>query len=316
MNHRSLQKKSKLSRLPHTPTVTVAVCAHNEAQNIGDFLRSVLRQQEDGFVLRDILVISDGSTDSTVREVKKIRSKKIHVIDYPKRIGKSSHLNTLYRSLTSDILVQSDADVTFANQKVIKNIIKPLKDSQTIAMCGGHPTPLKAKTFTESAVNCTCEVFLALRQRVRGGNNVLSADGRLLAFRRELVKQITVPADMIANDAFAYFCCKYIGYGYCYVKSAVVNFRSPQTLRDQIRQNTRFNAASLRMKKYFPKSLVKQEYQIPAGLVLPLMLKQFTLHPIKCTYVFIVNRYCQYKARCVERKLSALWQIAQTTKHL
>ena len=70
------------------------------------------------------------------------------------------------------------------------------------------------------------------------------------------------------------------------------------------------------VKKYFPELLVEQEYQIPPSLILPLMLKQFILHPIKCTYVFVVNRYCQYKARRVERKLSALWQIAQTTKHL
>lgn len=316
MNHRKHQNVYKLEKLPKSPTITVAVCAHNEEQNIIPFLESVLSQREDGFVLQEIIVISDGSTDETIKKAESINSPKIQIINHPSRIGKSSHLNTLYHMLTSDILVQSDADVTFAHPYVISNIIKPLKSDATVAMCGGHPTPLMAKTFTESAVNCTCEVFMELRQSVRNGSNILSADGRLLAYRRELVQQITVPADMIANDAFTYFSCLHFGYRYHYVRDAVVHFRSPQTLRDQIRQNTRFIAAPARMAKYFSEDLVKNEYAIPFNTALTLMVRQFMLHPIRCTYIFLVNRYCQYKAKHVERKLSAMWQIADTTKQL
>ena len=43
------------------PSVTVAISALNEAQNIAAFLRSVLSQKEEGFVLEKIMVISDGS---------------------------------------------------------------------------------------------------------------------------------------------------------------------------------------------------------------------------------------------------------------
>lgn len=305
-----------LKALPTIPSVTVAVCAYNEAKNIKSFLKSVLLQKQDGFVLKKIIVISDGSTDKTAQVVKATHSPLIKLIKHKTRIGKSSHLNMLYRLIETDILVQSDADVTFANPSVIKNIIAPLRYGDRVAMCGGHPAPLKAKTFTEAAVNCTCEVFMKLRKLVRGGNNILSADGRLLAYRRELLSRITIPATMIANDAFTYFCCLYFGYEYRYAENAIVNFRSPQTLKDQIRQNTRFNAAPLRMMKYFPGSLVAKEYIIPPKLVLPLIIKQYIKHPIYCSYIFIVNRYCQYRARRVEHNLSALWRIAHTTKNL
>ena len=48
------------------PTVTIALSAYNEAENIGRFLQSVLEQKENGFILEKILVISDGSDDSTI----------------------------------------------------------------------------------------------------------------------------------------------------------------------------------------------------------------------------------------------------------
>ena len=52
------------------PTVTIATIACNEEANIKKFLESVLDQKEKGFKISTILVISDGSTDHTVKIAK------------------------------------------------------------------------------------------------------------------------------------------------------------------------------------------------------------------------------------------------------
>jgi len=153
-----------------------------------------------------------------------------------------------------------------------------------------------------------------LRGNLRGGNNIFSADGRLLAYKKELAKKIFVPTDMIANDAYTYFCCITMGYKYKYVSSAVVLFRSPQNLKDQIRQNTRFLSAHIRMERYFPQEVVKREWYIPKKIILINMARQFFRHPILSAYIFTVNKYCSFISVKKERELNAKWDMAYTTK--
>lgn len=298
------------------PTVTVAVSAFNEEKNITEFLKSVLAQKEEGFKLEKILVVSDGSSDKTARTSKTFDNRKIIVKDYKKRTGKSTRLNEIYSNLESDILVQSDVDVIFTHSFVVRDIIQPILEDESVGMCGGNTQPLPGETFTEKAVNCTHEMYKKYRDSVRNGDNLFSVDGRILAFRQELAKKIQVPADMITNDIYTYFCCITSGYQYKYVPQAIVNFRSPQTLGDQIKQNTRYLAYPARMARYFPKELVEKERYIPSLLLLKEMAIQFLKHPILCSYIFLVNRYCQLKARKTEKQMTALWQIASTTKVL
>lgn len=300
----------------HKPTVTVAVSAYNEEKNIGKFLKSILTQKEEGFKLEKILVVSDGSTDRTVAKAKEIKSPKIEVVEHLVRTGKSSILNEIYRSLESDILVQSDADVYFAHPHVIRDLIQPLSYDEDIGMCGGNPTPLRGRTFTEKAVNTTCAIYINFRKSVRGGNNKFSADGRLLAYRKKFIKGVVIPVDMIANDAFTYYCCLTTGFKYWFIDSAIVHFRSPQTLRDQVRQKTRFSASPIRMSRYFPEELVRTESKVPSGILIKSMIKQFMKHPILCLYIFLVNKYCLVRARFIESKLDAKWPVAETTKSL
>jgi poly-beta-1,6-N-acetyl-D-glucosamine synthase len=313
-------KNLKISPIPILqsikPTVTIAVSALNEEDNILPFLNSVIAQKEDGYILEKILVISDGSTDRTVEMANSINHPKLEVKVFNERTGKSKRLNDLYESLISDVLIQTDADVVFSHELLVRDLVQALMSDKAIGMCGGHPLPLPGQTSTEKAVNCTVMAYDEFRATLRGGNNVFSADGRILAYRKELVKKIKIPSDMIANDMFTYFSCLSLGYKYRYVATAVVHFRSPKTLADQVRQNTRFVAAPARMKQYFGEELVSRERNIPFTAFAKSTLKQFLRHPILCTYIILVNAYCRMKARKVGRSLSAKWDIAFSTKHL
>lgn len=300
------------------PSVTIAVCALNEEENITRFLRSVLDQKADTYTLDKIVVYSDGSTDNTVKNVKSLMKKHKHIelIAYKDRIGKSSRLNHLYASLTSDILVQSDADVVFSHPHVVDDIIAPLTKPDNVYMSGGRPMPVAGTTFTEKAINCTFEAYDPLRGTLRGGNNVFSVDGRLLAYKKALVKQITIPADMTANDAFTYYSCLTLGYEYRYVAKAIVWFRSPQTVRDQIKQNTRFVFAPAKMSTCFDPALVAREYYVPRSLMLRLQVTQFVKHPVLCLYIFAINVYCKLKAKKAIDYYTAMWPMAESTKHI
>lgn len=297
-------------------TVTIAVTAFNESRNIKKFLTSVLAQKTEGYILKKILVVSDGSTDKTAKIARSLKSKKLFVIEYKKREGKSYRLNQIYKNIDADILVQSDADVIFASPYVISEIIKPLKQGKNIMMCGGNPIPLNGKSFTERAVNATVEAYLNFRKSVRGGNNGFSADGRILAYKRDFIKEVVIPSDMIANDAYTYYLCLTKGYKYKFVNSAVVYFKSPNTLKDHIRQNTRFEAAPIRLERYFDKKMIQKERFVPRLKYLKESFRQFLKHPVLCSYIYLINSYCKVKASFVEKKLTGRWEIAKTTKGL
>jgi len=299
------------------PTITVASCAFNEASNIESFLHSVLLQKEVGFKIKKILIISDGSTDKTVEIIKKVNSPLIQVVEHKKRLGKSFHLNTIYQDLETDILVQTDCDVIFSNPLVISNITRPLiAKKDKIEMTGGNPQPVQAKTFIEKAINTSVLPYLSFRKKIRNGNNVFSADGRLLAYNKKLIKQIHIPTSMIANDMFTYFCCLSLGYQYKFVHNAVVLFRSPQNLKDHILQNTRFRAAPIRMEKYFGKVLVQNEITIPKKLFISELVKVGIKFPVLSMTIYSINLYCKIKAKLIEYRLHAKWDMALTTKKI
>ncbi len=299
-----------------TITVTVAVSALNEQYNIKAHLESILMQKEISFRLKEVIVISDGSSDQTAAMIREVKSNKIRAFIYQERIGKSSRLNQIFAKFDSDILVISDADVVFGTETTITELIKPLVHNSRVGLVGGHPEPLPAATFTEKAVNLTLEAYIPLRKILKNGHNVLSATGRIMALRRELAKSIKVAKQTISNDGFIYFSCLVKGWQYRYAFKAKAFFRSPQNLYDHINQNTRFDATPAFMMRYFPRELVEKEYFIPPELLLLQKLKQFLKHPILASYIFAVNQYCQFKAKIDLYKISSLWEVVYSTKKL
>lgn len=294
--------------------ITIAAVAYNEEQNIRKFLESIFAQKYKNLNVEKILITSDGSNDRTVDIVKSIKPASLTIIQRRERRGKSLRLNEIYTSLSSQVLVQFDADIVLAHPFVVENIVAPLINEDKVSMCGGNPIPKEGRNLIEKAINITCEAYNEFREKVRDGNNVFSADGRILAFRKEFIKKVKIPENMIANDMYTYFVCMTLGLNYRFTKEAIVYFNSPRTLADHIKQNTRFRASPIRMKRYFKKELVERELNIPKYLFLSMHIKYFLKNPALSFFIFLLNKYCGVKALINERSLKGTWDIAYTTK--
>ncbi len=314
----NLKEKNKYKNVMNKKlfTVTVAVCALNEEANIGNLIKSILSQKINGFILDEILVISDGSTDKTVEIVKSFSFPIIRVKEYKDRLGKSTRLNEIYSCVKSDIVVQPDADVIFAHEFVLQEIITPFYKDENVGMTGGNPLPIKPKTFIEKSVNCTLDAYIPIKRTLKNGNNILSATGRLLAIRKNVFSKIIVPKETIANDAYVYFCNLTLGYQYRFSQKATVYFRSPQNLKDHMNQITRFAATKYWMKKYFPSDLVDKEYYISIKELRRNKLRVFLRNPIHSLFIFLINKYCEIKVFFIKEKINPLWDIVYSTKKL
>lgn len=298
------------------PTVTVAISAYNEEQNIKSFLDSVVVQKEEGFEIEQIWVHSDGSIDNTAKIVKSIKNPKIKLWDHKKREGKATWLNKIYKDLKTDYLVQADADVIFAHKLVVRDLINILLNNKNVGMVGGNPEPIKGNTFWEKICRVAFEPYQEFRSEVRGGDNAFSSVGQILAFKKELVKKITMPKDMVTNDIYTYFCCLSFGYKYKFVKTASVFYRAPQNLKDLIKQNTRFPIGLKRMYTLFDPKLVEQELTIPRWQLYKKLIAQFFKHPLYASVYYLINTYCRLKSAFSNVTMNAKWTMALSTKKL
>jgi biofilm PGA synthesis N-glycosyltransferase PgaC len=296
--------------------LTIIIPAYNEEANIFLLMKSLLKQKRDNFILDKILVISDGSTDNTVDEARKVKSNLVEVRLFKKRHGKGYVLNHVFRSIKSEIAVLVDADVVIKANDFIVKLIKPFYGDVSVGMVGALALPLEGGNFTEKAINCSCFAYLEAAQNIRGGNNLYSVSGRAIAYRRKLLLKVKIPLGMIGIDAYTYFFCIKEGFKYKFAKNAKVFYRSPSTIGEHIRQNTRFLARTKKNMKYFSKELVQRESHISYKVLGAAMLKQFINNPILSSYIFLVNKYCQLRVYWSDDDTKGAWDIARSTKVL
>jgi glycosyltransferase involved in cell wall biosynthesis len=97
------------------PTLTIGIPAYNEERNIHNLIRSIFRQTSNRFVLKQIIVVCDGCTDSTVDILSKVskKSSRVILIERKIRAGKADALNVIYKKSQTDYLLTIDADVVF-----------------------------------------------------------------------------------------------------------------------------------------------------------------------------------------------------------
>jgi len=107
--------------------ITIGIPALNEEFNIGALLDSLLKQKQEGFCIKKIIISSDGSTDNTVSIVNSYKDRRVKVIDNKVRKGVAVRQNQLIDHANTDILVLLDADITVADPKFLKKLIAPIK---------------------------------------------------------------------------------------------------------------------------------------------------------------------------------------------
>jgi glycosyltransferase involved in cell wall biosynthesis len=144
----------------HTPVVSIVIPARNEAVNIRRLLESLILANRRNFFLKEIVVISDGSTDDTVSKIKAIDSDLVRVIEHKENRGKIVRLNEAFKTITADILLQFDADIVLPNMDIPAQMIQPFLNQPGLAMmCGWHkprPAAWSSRTPFASATRRAC----------------------------------------------------------------------------------------------------------------------------------------------------------------
>ncbi len=295
------------------PTVTIGIPAFNEAQNIGSLLEALLTQNQDAWQLDSIIVVSDGSSDSTNEAVAEIAKRHSSIIlkHRSERKGISITQNEIVELSTSDYLVLIDADVLPADEHVVNNLLKPFSNP-SVGIVGGKPIPIVAGPALFERVMIVSEYFKNdLSERINLFSRLLQCHGRLRAFSRELYTQLEWPSNA-PEDSYSYLFCIERGFTFAYAPDAIVNFHVPQNFSDYKKQNKRFSSSPKFLKKNFSEELVETQFHIPFSAVVITSLKYLVSYPL--SFSLYLGLYVALSLSPFEEKEHSLASIAKSTK--
>ena len=128
---RRMRKESK-SSIPNDPSpvtegVSVILCAHNERENLSNYLQSLLTQD---YPTYEVIVVDDGSEDDTRAIVERymVRDPRLHMtfVPYGARVGstKKLALTLAAKAAQYDYLLLTDADCVPESNQWIRQMMK------------------------------------------------------------------------------------------------------------------------------------------------------------------------------------------------
>ena len=173
------------------PRVAVCVCAYNEERVIGERVRNILSLLPTCPGLQTLVYV-DGASDRTA-EILHGFGDAITAIISPQRLGKTHGMNTLVGLTQADIVVFSDANVSFAPDAITR-LVAPFADPAVGCVCG-HLRYLAADGHTAA----TGSLYWRLEEHIKAlesaTGSVMGADGSIFAIRRAL--HVPPPANLI-----------------------------------------------------------------------------------------------------------------------
>lgn len=183
---------------PIVPAVSLIIAAYNEERNIASRLRNALALDYPREAL-EIIVASDGSTDSTDAIVESFGSRGVRLLKLP-RLGKIHALNQAARRAGGELLIFSDANVMF-QRGALRALVRNFADPQVGGAAGRTAYRIAENSETSALGEKAYWSFdTALKGMESFTGSVVSAHGGIYAIRRELYRP---PADSAVTDDFA-----------------------------------------------------------------------------------------------------------------
>lgn len=295
-------------------SVSIGIPAYNEGQNIAALLKALIAQKQTFCTIREIIVVSDGSTDNTVKEAIAVDSTLIKVIERTDRKGQAARQNEILDLFAGDVLVLLNGDILPKQPDFIERLVWPIAANPRVGLVAAKGVPLAPQNLFERIINFSFIMRREVVEKWNGGNNLYTCTGPARAFSRKFAQGFRWP-QVVAEDTYSYFAAKEKGFEYVFDPQAEFFFRSPQSFRDHIRQSVRFRQGIKELARHLPNSPVRQAHTIPLRLTVPVLLSFASEHPfLFCGYAAIYTFSAFMSLFTSQANL--VWEIADSSKKL
>jgi len=168
------------------PCISVIMPVYNSSKYINDSIKSIVNQT---FRSWELIIINDASTDDTYKKIKKIKNKKIKIINLRKNIGTYKSIEKALKICRGTFIAFHDSDdISFLNRfKIQFNFLKKRKDISLVAssykIIDQYKNIIKSKLINFSSVkfnlifpceNLICNSSVMFRKNILQDVNFLN----------------------------------------------------------------------------------------------------------------------------------------------
>ncbi len=185
----------RILRGPQLPPLTLIISAYNERAVIAGKIQNALALDYPRELL-EIVVVSDASSDGTDEIVAAYADRGVRLARQSERRGKTAGLNAVMPSITSDLVVFSDANAIY-EPSAIRALVRNFGDPQ-VGCVTGEARYLSSDASTAATgerAYWRYEIWIKRLETAVG--SMVGGDGAIYAIRRDLWR--TLPDDAI-ND--------------------------------------------------------------------------------------------------------------------
>ncbi|MGH9342907.1 MAG: glycosyltransferase family 2 protein [Terriglobia bacterium] len=183
---------------PIFPRISIVMAVRNEAHTLPHKMENLSTLNYPPGQ-REIIVVSDGSTDSTSEMLQRWESGNVRVLTLPCHQGKAAALNLGVQSASGEIIVFTDARQQI-EPDAVRNLVANFADPEVGCVSG--ELMLGAGTGSEASggVGLYWRLEKMIRQWESASGSVVGATGALYAARKELLTPL--PLGTILDDVY------------------------------------------------------------------------------------------------------------------
>jgi glycosyltransferase involved in cell wall biosynthesis len=169
--------------------LSVIVPCYNEQATVREVLTRVLASE----FVAEVIVVDDGSTDSTVEIVRSLDDPRLKLLEQPRNTGKGAALRRGFVEATAEYVVVQDADLEY-DPREYGHLLQPLLSDDADVVFGSRfltDRPRRVLYFWHSVGN----KLLTLASNVFTNLNLTDMETCYKMFRRNVIQAIELRED-------------------------------------------------------------------------------------------------------------------------
>lgn len=193
--------------------LSIIIPVYNEEKTVGEILKRIKRVKLPNGITREIVVVDDGSNDSskvkissfassfvrTSKDKKATKDKRnLKFIRHKVNRGKGAAVRTGIRAATGDVVLIQDADLEY-NPEDYSRLLAPILDEGAEVVYGTrlkhYPLRFFGRKSTPFISHYLGNKFLTLVTNLLYGNNVSDMETCYKVFKREALKGVVLKSD-------------------------------------------------------------------------------------------------------------------------
>ena len=230
-------------------SVSFVLCVNNEEARIETRLNELCRLLPLSERDWEIIVVSDGSTDNTVRLAQTFADRNVHVVELVENVGKAEALSRGAAEAEHDILVFGDVRQRWADDAVAK-LLSNFADPRVGAVSGELLIESSPGVMAGVGLYWRCERWL--RSNQGKVHSTVGVTGAICAVRRELFRPI--PRGTMLDDVYWPLNVNLQGFRVIHERRARAFDRFPEKASDEFRRKVRTLSGAFQLLTLLPEA--------------------------------------------------------------